>query len=222
MLDHTGTNDAAVAVARSEALRDAGYASLSRRAVTDNSNALIDEVLCLIGTVEARERQRGTKAKAALRQAVEGFVGDLRVALAKAKHNDGDRAFTEHSHSVAVAGWVRHSVSPNAFSGGSVSFRTFDPIRAALSALGLVEEVPGVTQFREVFGKRFVQTRYDTRWRATPKLAELAAARGVSLLDIRTHFVPELPKHPLVLKGTSTWLGGYKISGRRMKIDRTD
>ena len=103
-----------------------------------------------------------------------------------------------------------------------MSFRTFDPIRAALSALGLVEEVPGVTQFREVFGKRFVQTRYDTRWRATPKLAELAAARGVSLLDIRTHFVPELPKHPLVLKGTSTWLGGYKISGRRMKIDRTD
>jgi hypothetical protein len=44
----------------------------------------------------------------------------------------------------------------------------------------------------------------------------------VSLLDIRTHFVPELPKHPLVLKATSTWLGGYKISGRRMKIDRTD
>jgi hypothetical protein len=57
MLDHTGTDDA-VTVARGEALRDANYASLTRTAATDNSNALIDEVLRVIGTVEARERQR--------------------------------------------------------------------------------------------------------------------------------------------------------------------
>jgi hypothetical protein len=84
----------------------------------------------------------------------------------------------------------------------------------------LVEEVPGVTQFREVFGKQLVLNRYETRWRATARLEELAAARGVSLLDIGRHFVsvPELPKHPLVLKGTSTWLGGYKINGKRTKI----
>jgi hypothetical protein len=219
MLDQTGTDDS-VAVARGEALRDADYASLTRRAATDNSNALIDEVFRLIGTVEARERQRGTKAKAALRQAVEGFVGDLLVALAKAQHNDGDVAITEHANSVAVAGWVRRSTSPNSFTGGRVSFRTFDAIRAASVALGLVEEVPGVTQFREVFGKQFVQSRYETRWRATARLEELATARGVSLLDIKRHFVsvPELPKHPLVLKGTSTWLGGYKINGKKMKI----
>jgi hypothetical protein len=67
-----------------------------------------------------------------------------------------------------------------------------------------------------------VQRRYSTRWRATEQLAELAARRGVSLLDIKTHFVPELPKHPLVLKTTSTWLGGHKIPSRRLKIDRTD
>jgi hypothetical protein len=96
MLDHTGTDDA-VAGARGEALRDANYASLTRRAATDDSHALVDEVLRLIGTVEARERQRGTKARAALRQAVEGFVGDLLVALAKAQHNDGDVAITEHA-----------------------------------------------------------------------------------------------------------------------------
>src|SRR5215813_9297958 len=102
MPDHTGTDHAVDA--RGEALRDAGYASLTRRAVTDNSNALIDEVLRLIGPVEARERQRGTKAKAALRQGVEGFVGDLLAALAKAQHSE---------HGNSVAGWVRHSVSPN-------------------------------------------------------------------------------------------------------------
>jgi hypothetical protein len=219
MLDHTGTDDA-VAAARGEALRDANYASLNRRAASDNSHALVDEVLRLIGAVEARERQRGTKAKAALRQAVEGFVGDLLVALAKVQHNDGDVAITEHPNNVAVAGWVRRSTSSNSFSGGPVSFRTFDAIRAALVALGLIEEVPGITQFREVFGKQFVLNRYDTRWRATARLEELAAAHDVSLLDIGRHFVsvPELPLHPLVLKSASTWLGGYKINGKRMKI----
>ena len=167
MLDQAQEN------ALAQALRDADYSSLTRRAVTDNSNALVDEVLRLIATVEARKRQRLGPRAAAFRQAVERFVGDLLVALAKA----------QHSNAVTVAGWVRRSVSPNEFSGGPVSFRTFDAIRAALTALGLVEEVPGVTQFREVFGKQFVQTGYETRWRATAQLAELAAARGVSLLD---------------------------------------
>jgi hypothetical protein len=221
MLDHTGTDDAAAA--RGEALRDANYASLTRRAATDNSHSLIDEVLRLIGAAEARERQRGTKAKEALRQAVEGFVGDLLMALAKAQHNGSDVAITEHGHGVAVAGWVRRSTSSNSFSGGPVSFRTFNAIRAALTALSLVEEVPGVTQFREVFGKQFVLNRYDTRWRGTARLEELAAARGVSLVDIGKHFVsvPELPLHPLIRKTTSTWSGSYKIPGRKMKIDYT-
>jgi hypothetical protein len=197
--------------ARGEALRDAGYASLTRCVATDSSRALVDEVLHLIGTAEARTRQRGAKGTATHRQGVERFIGDLLAALAKARDN-------EH------AGWVRRSVSPNAFTGGAVSFRTFDAIRAALLALGLVEEVPAVTQFREVFGKQFVLKRYETRWRATAQLAELAAARGVSLLDIGNHFVPvpQLPKHPLVLKTTSMWSGGYKIPGRRMKIDYSD
>jgi hypothetical protein len=85
---------------------------------------------------------------------------------------------------------------------------------------GLGRGSAGVAQFREVFGKRFVQSRYDTRWRATALLAQLAAACGVSLLDTGTHFVaiPQPPKHPLVLKSTSAWLGGYKITGKRMKI----
>ena len=207
MLDQTQEN------AHAQALRDADYASLTRRAATDNSRALVDEVLRLIATVEARKRQRLGPRAAAFRQAVERFVGDLLVALAKA----------QHSNAVTVAGWVRRSVSSNEFSGGPVSFRTFDAIRAALTALGLVEEVPGVTQFREVFGKQFVQSRYDTRWRATAQLAELAAAQGVSLLDIGRHFVsvPQPPKHPLVLKGTSAWLGGYKITSKRMKINYT-
>ena len=192
----SGNSDAAlesdgngVAVARSDPLRNADYESLTRRAATDNSRALIVEVLRLVATVEPRKRQRGAKAIEAFGQAVERFVGDLLVARAKARHNE---------HGNNVAGWVRHSVSPNAFTGGPVSARTFVAIRTALTALGLVEEVPGITQFREVFGKQFVLSRYDTRWRATTRLAELAAARGVSLLDRKPfHLCPRATLAPL-------------------------
>lgn len=57
------------------------------------ARGLVDEVLRLIATVEARNRQRGANAKAAFRQAVERFVGDLLIPLAKAQHN-------EHGNSV--------------------------------------------------------------------------------------------------------------------------
>ena len=44
--------------ALSEALRDAEYASFTSRAVTDNSRALVDEVLRLITEAEMRKRRR--------------------------------------------------------------------------------------------------------------------------------------------------------------------
>lgn len=60
MLDHTDQDDTHGndADARAKALRDAEYASLTRRAATDNSRALVDEVRRLIASVEVRERER--------------------------------------------------------------------------------------------------------------------------------------------------------------------
>src|SRR5262252_5108656 len=97
MLDHTDqdTTHEGEADARAKALRDADYASLTRRAATDNSRALVDEVLRLITEAETRKRQRVSKA-GAFRQAVERFVGDLLVALARAQHRE---------HGNAGAGW---------------------------------------------------------------------------------------------------------------------
>ena len=44
MLDHTETDDTVPARAHAKALRNGEYASLTSRAVTDNSHALIDDV----------------------------------------------------------------------------------------------------------------------------------------------------------------------------------
>jgi hypothetical protein len=77
MLDHADQDNSH----DGKALRDeAEYASLTRRAATDNSRVLVDQVLRLITRTEPRERQRGAKANASFRQAVEGFLGDLLAA----------------------------------------------------------------------------------------------------------------------------------------------
>jgi hypothetical protein len=76
MLDQAQEN------ARAQALRDAYYASLTRRAATENSRGLVDEVLRRITAAEAgtRKRQRRGSRIVAFKHVVEGFLGDLLAA----------------------------------------------------------------------------------------------------------------------------------------------
>jgi hypothetical protein len=207
MLDHTDQDKAL-----GKALRDAEYASLTRRAVTDNSRAIIDDVHRQIVDYEKqhgiRKRRRVGKALAFIR-ALEGFVGDLLEAAA---------------HKERAAGWVHRSVAPGSFTDEVVSYRDFKAIRAAAVALEFVEETPGVVHWAEGFGQQFALRRYTTRFRAAARLEELATAHGVSLLDISKHFITELPKHPLVLRGHSRRApeNGYKIPGKVMTIAYTE
>src|SRR5258707_2174536 len=154
MLDHTDQDEAL-----GKALREAEYASLTRRAVTDNSRALIDDVRRQIMDYEVqhglRKRKRIGKARAFI-HALEGFVGDLLEAISQKER---------------AAGWVYRSVAPGSFTNdGAVSFRDFGAIRAALRALGLMEERPAVAHWIEAFGQQFPQNRKATRYRATVRL----------------------------------------------------
>jgi hypothetical protein len=132
MLDHT---DQDTARGMSQALRDdAEYASLARRAATDDSRSLVDEVLRLITVSEAetRKRQRGSRT-AAFRQVVEGFLGDLLAARGE--------------------GWVYKSTGHSTFTKGDVSPRHITAVREGLKKLDLLEEIPGdqngpATRFR--------------------------------------------------------------------------
>jgi hypothetical protein len=204
MLDHLDQDEA-----HARALREADYAPLTRRAVTANSRALIDDIYQQIVDHEVqqgtRKRKRVGKAPAFVR-ALEGFVGDLLDAF------KCERA----------AGWVRRSVTPRSFTNTAVSFRDFDALREALVALGLVEEKRGVQHWAEGFTGPFPLKRFDTRFRATAQLQELATAHGIALRDVGKHFIASLPAHPLVLKGGSCRAPeGYKIPGHAMKFART-
>jgi hypothetical protein len=147
--DHTETEEAvagsSVAVSceqhdsnqgddRGEALRNADYASLTRRAATDDSRSLVDEVLQQITANEAetRKRQRGSRANAC-REVVEGFLGDLLAARGE--------------------GWVYRTTSHGAFTKGDASPRHVTAVREGLKKLDLLEEIPGeqngpATRFR--------------------------------------------------------------------------
>ena len=108
-------------MARGEALRDAEQTSLTRRAVTDDSRALVNEVLRLTAATEAetRKRQRGSRA-GAFRQVVEGFLGDLLATKGE--------------------GWVfRRAKDP--------IHHHFHAARRGLQKLGLLEETPAVQRW---------------------------------------------------------------------------
>jgi hypothetical protein len=181
-------------------LRAAEFAALTSRAVTDNARALVDKVHELVIAAGARKRQRGARKALAFKRAVGGFIGDLMRAAGR------------------EVPWVFRSVSQRHFTGDVVSDRHFEALRTALGFLRLVEEAAAV-QFWSEFG---VGRGWATRFRATPRLIEMAGECGVPVAEVRDHFIKELPKNPLVQRGGSTREPGRrKMPGKPMKIDYT-
>ena len=198
MLDHIDEDKAlGEALAR---LGDAEYASLTSRAVTDNGRALVDDVLRLITEAETRKRQRVSRAEA-FRQAVEGFIGDLLGAMGPG----------------GKAGWVYRPTGRGHFKDDVVSYRDFTALRKMMTALDLLEEFwPGFDAEQEM-------KRRATRFRATPRLEQLAAQHGIQPAEINRHFRHSLPDHPLRKKATSTRATkGDKTGGEVMEIDYTE
>jgi hypothetical protein len=187
-------------------LDDAGYASLSSRAVSDDARAFTDYLTGIIATWERQsdkwQRQRSIDK---VRAAVEAFVGDLLLAL------DNGRS-----------GWVYRSVRPTSFSGEHVSSRIFRRVLEGLKATELVQHLPG-SQYWADFGDGapVVSRQRAPRFRAAPKLLVLAAQGGITSATVSNHFTPGLPQHPLVLKTTSRRVGAGKDKGKRMPLPRT-
>jgi hypothetical protein len=176
--------------ARGEALRDADQASLTRRAVTDNSRALVAEVLRLIAATEAGTRKRKRVRRAgAFKLVVEGFLGDLLAAKGE--------------------GWVfRRDKDPPR--------HHFRAARQGLERLGLLEETAAVQRWSP-FG--VVTQRRCRRFRASPQLRGLAAQHGIGPTEARKHFADRRPIKPLRLRTTSTRAANYRqIPGKEMKI----
>jgi hypothetical protein len=192
-------------------LRDARYATLDSRAVSDKAKQLVD---CLVDKIAKwelrygrRQRQRRSGADK-LRAAVTGFLGDLLLA-----RKSSDKA----------KGWVYRSMQAQGFTGKRVSHRTFTALVDALKDLGMVEYRPSVNHWGTGFdsNKQSVDRRFAARLRANPKLLKLCEQHGVTDTNVAEHFIEGLPEDPLVLKAASRRTSGRKERGRSIKFSRT-
>lgn len=192
-----------------DALLAAPYASLTNRAVTDEARSLVDTLTQMLRDHELATGARKNKRKSTesgLRNAVEGFVGDILLAQASKRGQ----------------GWIAHSTRRESFTGGPVSWRTFDAVYTGLNELGLITYRPGFqgrykTDDGDVLGKP-----YAPRFRATPRLVRLSSDAGLPPNDAARHFIESLPQHPLKLRATSTRdVYGQKERGKLLKFSPT-
>lgn len=192
-------------------LRDARYATLDSRAVSDQAKQLVDHLTDKVAKWEIRHGRRQRNRRSGtdkLRAAVTGFIGDLLLA-----RKSSDKA----------KGWVYRSMQAQGFTGKRVSHRTFTALVDALKDLGMVEYRPSVSHWGTGFNssKQSVHRRFAARLRANAKLVKLCEQHGVTDTNIAEHFIEGLPEDPLVLKATSRRANGRKERGRPIKFTRT-
>ncbi len=116
-------------------LRDASYAGLSCRAVTDSAHALVSALYEQVTSHEKTtgKRRNGRVKKAdEYKRAIEGFVGDLLLAQAREKGG----------------GWVFRSTRRESFTGEAVSYRQFKRLLDSLVDSNLIEMVKGFQRAR--------------------------------------------------------------------------
>ncbi len=191
------------------ALMDADYAALSARPCTDQAQRLVDEVFSQVVVGGSKGRGGGySDTKQQMFMAVMGFLGDLLWAAGNGW------------------GWVYRSLQKKSFTGQEVGYHAFKRVLERLKELGFVEHKPGYRQLIDGFdpaGPKFATQSRTSRFRATPKLLALADDFGVPTGEAKRHFLQQLPKHPLVLKATSTRdRGGQKQQGKNLKFERTE
>ena len=132
------------------------------------ARALVNDIINIIEQAEQRQRERKAKDKAAFRSAVGLITGDLLIAI-----------------EVKEYGWSYHGLSPAAFDGRPVGYKTFKPIVETMEAIGLIVISKGrnikapqfnegaATSYYPGFASRFSPTQTRT---AADQVADLGVA----------------------------------------------
>jgi hypothetical protein len=189
-------------------LRDASYAALRCRAVTDNAHVLVSALYERVTTHEkttGKRKNARVKKADAHKKAIEGFVGDLLLAQTREKGG----------------GWVYRSTRRESFTGDAVSYRQFKRLLDSLVDSNLIEMKKGFqprTKFSDSEGGGSMASRsWAPRFRANQALLKLAEQNGVYPSDAMQHFIKELPKDPLQVRARSVREDGRKVRGALIK-----
>ena len=190
------------------------YADLRSRARTSSAHELVFNIYHAIAEHEqqtgSRVRKRHAKSGVKFAEAIERFVGDLLRSR-------------ERSTTPAI---VYHPVGKSSFTRDPVKYDMFIRALEGLKALGLVGHRKGQTRYRK--------TEFDpgesvsvalagraARFWPTGKLVKLAANYSINSHNLASHFAPEPPAHPLVLRDFATGRGRNREQGRIVKYKRT-
>ena len=138
------------------------------------------EAFMLMGDLAERyPRPQAAKGKAYARRktlvdyanAVGAFIADLLAAVER------DRS----------EGWLRCSHNKDDYTGQHVTWRMFDSVRTAWLEAGLIEHKPGYPGMLAL-GNPGPTSGKLTRYRATPRLLEIAAGHGITPANVLEHF----------------------------------
>lgn len=183
-------------------LRDAAYAALRCRSVTDNAHALVSALYEQVTSHErATSKRKNARVKKAdsYKKAIEGFVGDLLLAQVREKGG----------------GWVFRSTRRDTFTGEAVSYRHFKRLLDSLVDSHLIEMVKGFqprTKFSDSEGGGSIASRsWAPRFRANQSLLKVAKQHGVYASEAAQHFIKELPKEPLQVRARTVRDGRHIV-----------
>lgn len=156
-----------------EALGNAPLATLRATPATPQAATLIDDLAKRYPRPEAAKGKAYARRKTLVdyANAVGAFIADLLVAVARNRSE----------------GWVRCSHNKSDYTGQYVSWSMFNGVRTAWLEAGLIEHKPGYPRMLKL-GNPGPMSGKLTRYRATPRLLEIAAGHGIAPANVLEHF----------------------------------
>jgi hypothetical protein len=116
-------------------------------------------------------------------------------------------------------------MSPAAFTGGPIGFKTFNHITNAMIEAGLISEAVGRNLKDFVFDEGAKQTfrpGLATRWWPTEALLRRAIEAGLTEETIYKDFIHQLPKKVIEVRGKSKNIRGNKVRGPSIKTNHNE
>jgi hypothetical protein len=189
-------------------IADARYMGLMCPPASPEAKALVNDIINIIEQAEQRQRARKAKDMAAFRSAVGIIVGDLLIAVEVKEH-----------------GWSYHGLSPAAFEDRPVGYKTFKSIVMAMEKAGLIE----VSLGRNAKGVQFEGMTTTTfhpslasRFKPTMVLIAMADEAAIVEEGASKHFLHQLPKRVIEVRGKSSMARGIKTKGTKIRFTHSD
>ena len=156
-----------------EALGYAPLATLSAIPATAQAGELMADLATRYSRPQAAKGKAYGRGKTFPRyaRACGAFIADLLIAAANKRSE----------------GWLRCSHNKSDYTDQYVKWSTFDGVRKAWLEAGLIEHKPGYPGAL-AFGNPGPTSGKLTRYRATPRLLEIAAEHGITPANVHEHF----------------------------------